>query len=278
MKNKQNNQPIRYLFIFIALLVTMNISIILINGIENNKKELIKLNINSDSISPDLTKIDSSNSQIIVNLKETESTPITSYINDNSYSSNHHNSNYESNSNNNANTSNETTNMAEEEITCITADLNSDGIVDSLDIQEFLSANAFDFQESFNNINNNETNLTIKCNESNNWCEKADMNKDGQADFIDVLILEFYFQKNCSLFNETFNQVTETQGYNCTITDLVKDNVIDSLDVQFLTSNFQSQDCSTENNWCDNSDMNQDGKVGVFEIYAMKRYFLSECD
>ena len=135
--------------------------------------------------------------------------------------------------------------MIEEcKITCEDANLNSDGIVDDADYQIW-----------------QENDGRADCSSNNNWCDKADINKDSQVTVTDFSIWKAWKGTKCSI--------------DCADADLNNDSVVDDADTQIIRDKM-NQICNSDNNWCDNADLDRSGRVRAGDITKHKE-MIEEC-
>ena len=118
--------------------------------------------------------------------------------------------------------------------------------------------------------------------ESSNWCNWADINKDGKVDEADIELWREY--EICDVLNST----------NCIIADVNTDVVVDEEDYNIIVDNFGRTGCKggvnicqdkchpscsvgcTSSNWCDGADINRDGIVDDKDVEIWIKYV--NCD
>ena len=144
---------------------------------------------------------------------------------------------------------------------CQGADINKDGIVNDTD-WSFLNKN-------FKKI----------CFKINNWCNNSDINKDGIVNNFDLYILKNNYNRiNCNpnyIPDEEFNESisinktktkTRIRDYTCDDADFDNNGYVDFKDYRIIRAFYlELISCSSENNWCNKSDINKDGKVTSFD-------------
>jgi hypothetical protein len=117
----------------------------------------------------------------------------------------------------------------------IRADINRDGFVNVADLGIFGG--------NFNRTG---------CSPLNDWCNNADLNRDGRVDGSgDLGILgDNYGKMGCDSSNNY-----------CNGADINRDGKSDVIDLGILAHYFGLKNCSASNNHCNNADINHDGRV-----------------
>lgn len=59
----------------------------------------------------------------------------------------------------------------------------------------------------------------------------------------------------------------------CNNADINRDGKVDEIDLSLLTENFGRTDCSQDNNWCDNTDINKNGEVDFADYQILEVNF-----
>jgi hypothetical protein len=98
------------------------------------------------------------------------------------------------------------------------------------------------------------------CNDPD-WCEGADLNIDGNADFDDLMLFVDYW--------------LETTGYNSRSRDFNKDTKVDFADFAMLASYWQVTDCGCPE-WCQGTDLDTDGDVDFNDLRLFLNHWLEE--
>jgi hypothetical protein len=142
---------------------------------------------------------------------------------------------------------------------CDMADFNQDGMIDVGDLG-MLSANSG----------------RTDCSNSNNWCDNVDINGDGKVDVSELSIFSAAgYGTNCTDVDAQYPKEEESSW--CYGADINQDGVVgESSDLEILQGHYGNNNCSNQD--CENSDINQDGKVDVSDLGMLAaRYGENNC-
>lgn len=94
--------------------------------------------------------------------------------------------------------------------------------------------------------------LDTSCSRSNGFCNGADLDQSGEVGIVDL-----------DLF---CNHWSQTAGYETRFSDLAYNYTIDIADLFNLISRWLDSSCTSENNYCDQADINRDGSVDFIDF------------
>lgn len=102
--------------------------------------------------------------------------------------------------------------------------------------------------------------LDSSCGESNDFCDGADLDHSGEVDIVDL-----------DLF---WNHWSRTAGYETRFSDLAYNHTIDTADLFNLISRWLDSACTSDNNYCDQADINRDGNVDLTDYSMLAAHWL----
>jgi hypothetical protein len=170
---------------------------------------------------------------------------------------------------------------------CDRADINRDGAVDGLDLNEYTSGFGQICFVPAPIISCNDTDITedgsvgledfvvlrarfgdVGCNDTNNYCDRADINRDGAVDGLDLNEYTSGFGQICFVPAPAPAPapapVPENPNATCSDSDMNIDGSVDLVDFTIFRSILNSNDttnCSVNNDYCNHGDINRDGVV-----------------
>lgn len=97
------------------------------------------------------------------------------------------------------------------------------------------------------------------CDDSNNWCDGADINMDGSVYDDDADLLSLHI--GLSTCTDHWFYIPEGGEGWCNGADITKNGDVGTDDATILTGKMGRNDCSNSNDWCDRADISRDGKV-----------------
>ncbi len=114
------------------------------------------------------------------------------------------------------------------------------------------------------------------CNENNSYCSNADINKDGKVHISDLTTLANNYERTDCGEEQIKSYSILTEESDCNKVDFNNDGKVDIQDQTKLAGQWYNT-CNQENSWCDGVDIDKTGKVDIVELTLMAQYYGKTC-